>query len=136
MTGITAVVIALVTIILAAGLRMAGTLGVTETTLSQPAILGSHPPITKKVTMAIDGTARVAGTVLGIVAADGTYAPYVDTNNDGTQTAKAILLEDVAIHAATVEAVVLIHGDVIEANLTGEDANGIADLLDAGIYVV
>lgn len=128
------IVIALVTIALGA-LRMAGTLGTTETTLSQPAILGGHPPITKTVTLAIDATARVRGTVLGVVTADGTYAPYVNTNNDGTQTAKTILLEDVAIHAATVEATVLVHGDVIEDNLTGIDDAGIADLLAVGIYV-
>jgi len=114
---------------------MSGTLGTTTTTQTFAAILGSHPPVIKKITLAIDAAARVAGTVLGQVTG-GDHAPYVDTNNDGTEVAKCILLEDVPIHAATTEALALFHGDVIQANLTGIDANGIADLLARGIYMV
>jgi len=56
---------------------MIGTLGVTTTTLTAPAIERGHEPIVLTKTLAIDAAARVKGTVLGKVTADGTYAPYV-----------------------------------------------------------
>jgi hypothetical protein len=74
---------------------------------------------------------------MGKVTASGHYAIYSDIAADGTEVARAILMEDVAAHAgATDEAVVLLHGDVVDANLTGIDANGRADLLDAGIVCI
>jgi len=115
---------------------MIGTLGVTTTTLTAPAIERGHEPIVLTKTLAIDAAARVKGTVLGKVTADGTYAPYVNTNNDGTETARAVLMEDVAAHAAaTVTALVAMHGDFVEANLTGIDAAGKTDLEAVGIYM-
>jgi len=115
---------------------MVGELGTTETDLSFKGLFGGHPPITVTRTLDADAAARVAGTVMGIVTGTGNYAPYSDTANDGTQAAKAILGEDVAAHAgATVEATLIVHGDVIEESLTGIDDNGAADLFAVGIFV-
>lgn len=110
-------------------------MGLSTVTHQEKNVIGGHPPIKKLVTLAIDATAREKGTVLGKVSGSGEYAPYVDTNNDGTQTAVAVLLEDVPVHAAAVEALVLVHGDVVREDLVGLDANGEADLYAAGIFV-
>jgi len=114
---------------------MTGELGTTTVTQTFPAIERGHPPIVLRKTLAADATARVKGTVLGLVTG-GNYAPYVDTNNDGTETARGILMEEVAAHSgATVEALVAFHGDFVQANLTGIDANGKADLAAVGIFM-
>jgi hypothetical protein len=111
------------------------TLGLVEKTLDFKALFGGHPPIIMTVTLAADATARSKGTVLGKVTG-GNYAPYSDTANDGTESAKVILAEDVDAHAsATVDALVCVHGDVLESGLTGIDANGKADLYAVGIFV-
>jgi H2-forming N5,N10-methylenetetrahydromethanopterin dehydrogenase-like enzyme len=118
---------------------MAGSLGTSETDLNAPAIVRnscSCSPIVLSKTLAADSTKRVKGTVLGVISAGGNFAPYVDTNQDGTQTARAILMEDVAAHAgATYTALVAMQGQFIEANLTGIDANGKTDLEAVGIYM-
>lgn len=115
---------------------MAGQLGTNEVSLDLKTLTCGHPPITVTRTLAADATARAAGTVMGKVTDSGHYAPYSNTANDGTETAKAILAEDVDAHgAATVEATLLVHGDVNEEALVGLDDNGSADLFAVGIFV-
>ncbi|HNW34273.1 MAG TPA: head decoration protein [Candidatus Ozemobacteraceae bacterium] len=115
---------------------MSGLLGTSEATLDLKTLTCGHPPILVKRTLAADATARAAGTVMGIVTNTGYYAPYGDTANDGTQAAKAVLAEDIDAHGSdTVEALLLVHGDVNEEALVGIDDNGAADLFAVGIFV-
>lgn len=98
-------------------------------------ILGGHPPIIMRKTLTIDATARVKGTVMALVTG-ANVSVYDDTKMDGTEVARYILAEDVPAHAAaTVEALVMVHGDVMESGLTGIDAAGKADLYPLGIFV-
>jgi hypothetical protein len=88
----------------------------------------------------------VAGTVLGQITTGGKFAAYDDENSDGTEVAKAILPYDVEtdsngqITLSTTQSTggpqgeklanieVWIAGEFLESDLTGLDANGLADL--------
>lgn len=87
-----------------------------------------------------------AGTVLGIVTASGKYAASDEAETNGTEVAKAVLLEDAAAAAADVQAVVLLRGPaqlrrgglVFDASYDSEakrDA-AIAELETAGIVTI
>lgn len=52
----------------------------------------------------------LAGTVLGKITSGGKYTPSPDTGGDGSQTAVAVLLDDVDVTDADVEATI-IHRD-------------------------
>ena len=84
----------------------------------------------------------LSGIVLGRITATGLYAPYVDANSDGTQTAVGILFSSVKVPNLSdltkdVGAAMLVHGFVAQSKLpianaaTGGgyiDAAGIVDL--------
>lgn len=114
---------------------MAGLLGVDEQTLTPKNIIGGDElPLQKQVTIAA-GAALVKGTVLGIVTLSGKYAPYVAGHSDGTEVARAILLEDAAAASADVLAQAGFVGKYVEAQLTGLDAAGKLLLQDRGIVI-
>lgn len=69
-----------------------------------------------------------AGTVLGVITASGKYAPYDNTNNDGTEVAVGFALESVNLKDGDVICGLLLHGSVLEARCTGVDANAKTDL--------
>lgn len=88
----------------------------------------------KTVTLAADNGKLDAGTVLGIVTASDEYAPYDSEATDGTETAMAVLWATTDTDDGAVEAVVIARdAEVIESELTGSDADGIADLASVGI---
>lgn len=110
--------------------------GPTENTLSLPSLIANdNPVILKKTIVANAGAARVAGTVLGRISSGGKLDNYDNNDNDGTEVAIAILLEDVAASATDTEALVGFAGVYRQAGLTGLDAAGILDLEARGIYV-
>lgn len=85
----------------------------------------------------------VAGTVCGIVSSTGAAKAYADGNNDGSQTAKIIAVYDMysdGTHVSLTNDSALLPGETNTgapfyisgffecAELTGLDANGIADM--------
>lgn len=90
----------------------------------------------EEIDIAASSGDMVAGTLLGKVTASGEYAPYNDGAADGTETAAAILYASVADSASVQSAVgVARHAEVIGSMLTGNDANGTADLAALDILV-
>lgn len=82
----------------------------------------------------------VAGTVLGKVTAGGEYAPYDDTETDGTETAVAILWDAVntsatGLNAAADRLVIARDATVDMQRLTGYDAAAEPNLEAVGIIV-
>lgn len=83
-----------------------------------------------------------AGLVLGKVTANGDYKEYDNGNSDGTETAVAILDEDVDVldefgNAITdpIVAAVIIKGFVDADHLNGIDAAGKVELKSAGFML-
>jgi len=92
--------------------------------------------ISRDVITVVSGQNLAAGAVVGKITATGKYAAYNDGAADGTETAAGILFDAVDASAADAEGVIInkdaeVNGD----ELTGSDANGIADLLALGIKV-
>lgn len=70
-----------------------------------------------------------AGTVLGKITASGKYNAYDDGGSGGVETAAAILYGRVDATSADAPAVAIVrHAEVKSSELTGSDANGVADL--------
>ncbi|GAB1351326.1 hypothetical protein MASR1M12_00560 [Erysipelotrichia bacterium] len=97
-------------------------------------VAGNFPVIATR-TLAASASARPAGLVLGKVTEGGLYAAYDNTKNDGTETARAILLKDVPAGDSSVQAAVLLSGLVVRSSLTGLDAAGETELADRGIHM-
>lgn len=90
----------------------------------------------EKVVVASGEGALVPGTVLGKVTASGKYAAYDNAAADGTETAAGILYAAVDATSADADAVVIVrHAEVDGSLLTGNDANGTADLAAIQIIV-
>lgn len=89
------------------------------------------------VTVTVSGADKwVSGTVLGKITASGKYVKYSDVAADGSQTAAAILLNELAPVAGDIAATVIVRdAEVIDAKLTGIDANGRTDLAALGIIL-
>jgi len=76
------------------------------------------------------------GTVMGKVTASGKYIAYADGAADGSQVARGILYDAVDASAGDEKGVLFSRlGEVEGAALTGNDANGTADLLSVNIIV-
>lgn len=93
----------------------------------------------EKVTIA-SGQNLGAGTVLGKISGDGTYAIYDNDASDGTQTAVAILFADCDASDGEQEATVIardaeVNGEELIFQSSDEETAGIADLLSVGIIV-
>lgn len=88
----------------------------------------------EEVTIAAAAAAMVAGTVVGKITASGKYAAYNNAAGDGTEVAAGILYTNVPDSAADQKAVIIARdAEVMEAELTGCDAAGKADLKALGI---
>ncbi len=76
------------------------------------------------------------GFNITVAAGSGKYKPYNNANTDGSETAVAILYAP-AVNSAADQAVAVIarHAEVDGNLLTGNDANGTADLAAVGIIV-
>lgn len=84
----------------------------------------------------VTGQNLVAGTVLGKITASGKYAAYSNAAADGTEVAAGILFEAVDATAADKSGVMIArHAEVNGDELTGNDANGTADLKALAIIV-
>lgn len=115
---------------------MVGSLGVVSTALTfTDLVAGPGQPVLKEETVLIPDVALVRGTVMARVAATGKLDPYLAGQNDGTETPVGILMEDIAISATDVKALIGYGGGAyIKANLTGIDDAGVLKLEARGIY--
>lgn len=92
--------------------------------------------ISREVRTIASGQNLAAGTVLGKITASGKYAAYDNAALDGTQTAVEVLFDNVDASAADVEAVTIARNAEVNGDeLTGLDANAIADLLAVNIII-
>jgi hypothetical protein len=90
----------------------------------------------ENIVIAAAAPALVSGQLLGKITASGKYTAYSDAASDGSQTAVGILFLHAPDKTVDQQAVLIARdAEVIEANLTGLDANGRADLLALGIIV-
>lgn len=104
-----------------------------------------NPDLARTISIKLAASKTLAaGTVLGRITASNLWDAYDDGDNDGTQVARAILVYAVATDSdakhyfgttATSEhgqyetsVPAYICGDFYDADLTGLDANGLADL--------
>lgn len=84
----------------------------------------------------VTGQNLAAGTVLGKIAVSGKYAAYSNAAVDGTEVAAGILFEAVDATSADKPGVMIArHAEVNGDELTGNDANGTADLKALAIIV-
>lgn len=90
------------------------------------AISGSEVAV--PITLAATATDLEKGTVLGMITDSGLFAPYKDSNADGTEVARVILAE--YIEKSTVSQLSSAYIQVIakKDKLVGLDANAITDL--------
>lgn len=113
-----------------------------------PNFVGGHPVIMKRLTLASPGaggteTELLAGTILGEVTATEKYVPWSPAATDGSETAAAILVEDVVVPAAgDASANAYVHGEFRRKGLnwpeTATDAQktqAIKSLAAGGLYV-
>lgn len=87
------------------------------------------------VVVTVSGATKwLSGTVLGRVTATGKYVKYDEAGtDDGRRVAAAILWNELDPVAGDIRAVIFdADAEVIEAKLTGIDANGKADLAAKG----
>lgn len=87
-----------------------------------------------QVTIAAAQGDMPSGTLVGKVTADGTYAKYSNSANDGSQTCVGILYTGLK-NSASRQAAVIINrqAEVVQSLLIGFDAAAEADLLALGI---
>jgi hypothetical protein len=86
------------------------------------------------IVVAAAAAALPAGQVLGKITASGKYIAYVDAASDGSGVAAGILYAPVPDSAADQKAVAIVRdAEVDESLLTGLDADGRAELIEAGI---
>jgi hypothetical protein len=88
------------------------------------------------VTVTVAGAVALpSGTVLGKITATGKYVAYDEAGtDDGRRVAAAILWEECpAVNGDYTRVVHIRDCEVITAKLTGDDANGLADLKALGI---
>ena len=81
-----------------------------------------------------------AGLVLGKITASGMYAPYIDANSDGTQTAELVLFNDQYVDGSgnDIVAACMTEGDIIVSRLpsgNGLDTAGKTDLAKRFTFV-
>jgi|GEM_PF-2269973 len=95
---------------------------------------GSFPQVFKKITIASGQNVLAKGTVLGKITETGYYGAYNDAANDGRQTAKLILAEDVDATDAAVECSAWQAGHFNVAALTGYDAAAGVDFEGTPIF--
>lgn len=90
----------------------------------------------EQVTIAAAAGALAAGTVLGKITASGKYAAYSNAASDGTEVAAGVLYAAAPDLATDQKAAAIVRSaEVLGAELTGNDANGTADLKALGIIV-
>lgn len=112
---------------------------VTESTLTRKALVATdnYGPVTIPATIAA-GANLTKGTILGRLTdtSAGEFKAAVSTNNDGSQAAICVLMEDAPAAEAEVAAVVGFAGVYIEANMTGLTAAYKLALEARGLYFV
>jgi len=99
---------------------MAQEFGVTILEKTEETILGGHPPIQLPITIATTGAEVTyeAGTVLAKITASGKYAGLNPDGADGTETAAAVLVEEITVGDTDDEnTIALFHGEVVKSGL-------------------
>lgn len=82
-----------------------------------------------EVVIAAAAGAMVPGTLVGKITASGKYVAYADGASDGSQTAVGVTYAAVPDLAVDQKAVIIARlAEVAASQLTGSDANGLADL--------
>ena len=82
----------------------------------------------------VTGGPYLPGQVLGKITASGKYTAYTGGASNGTETAAGVLYAAADGSVADVSAVAIVRdAEVSEALLTGEDADGLADLAAVGV---
>ena len=92
----------------------------------------------EEVTVTVSGATNwLSGTVLGKITGTGKYVKYDEGGtDDGRRVAAAVLYNELLPVAGDIQATIVARdAEVIEAKLTGIDANGIVDLATKGIIV-
>lgn len=113
---------------------MAGSLVTTSLTFTD-LTAGPNQPVVLPKTVLIPDVALVRGQVMARVTDSGKLDPYNSAGNDGTENPVGILMEDVAVSTADVEALIGFAGTYIKDNLTGIDDAAVIKLEARGIYV-
>lgn len=125
---------------------MARDYGITVATAPRDSLVGGHPPILESITLVSNGSTEIEylrGTVLAIVTASGKYIGLDPAGADGSESAVALLAEDVTVPATGDEkASVYVHGEFDRASLVwtdteitaGEQATAYSELKALGIY--
>ena len=105
------------------------------------AFLGDHPTIMVSGTLK-QGRAYLAGEVLGQVTADKKLTGLAPGAGDGSQTAMAILADDVDATASDEPCVIVVHAEAISEGLTWPEgitapqkAAAVEQLQAVGVYV-
>ena len=96
---------------------------------------GDFPRVLVPVSIAEGAGSLVKGTVLGKVTETGKYKAYSNVANDGTQTAKRILAEDVDATSAEIKTSAFASGHFNTAALTGIDDAAVADFDGTPIFI-
>lgn len=68
------------------------------------------------------------GTAMGKITSSGKFRAYVNSNNDGSETAVGLLMETINLRDGDVVCGLMIHGSAILSRTSGLDASGKADL--------
>ena len=112
-------------------------LGFESATKVNDNLAGSHPPIEIPVVI-LAGSAYLRGHVLGKITTGGKYTGYTSVATDGSESAVAILVDDIDATAADKKAVVYVHGEFNSKGLIyttpTDEAAGLADLFSVGIF--
>lgn len=99
------------------------------TYVADPEILYSAVGVVQiGVTLASGNGVVAAGTLLGRVADSGKYAPYNNSNSNGTETAVGVLRTGVDTGSGDALGNLVLSGTVRRSKLTGLDANALTDL--------
>jgi hypothetical protein len=80
------------------------------------------------ITLAPTATAIDVGTILGLVTESNHYAPYNNSNTDGSEVARVILAEPVDPSTGTQNVSAYVEGIFYKDRLIGLDAEAITDL--------
>lgn len=82
------------------------------------------------------GTGEIKqGTILGQLSNSFLFKPYISTNTDGSENARAILKYEIDATVEEIKTVAYVHGVFNRNDLKGLDKNAELSLFDKGVYI-